>query len=55
VVALVSCYYGYTASGGPVGVGKATAMMLNMVLIHLCGVLTSQIFWGLAPNAPISN
>lgn len=57
VVVFVSCYYGYTASGGPVGVGKATAksMMLNMVLIHVCGVLTSQIFWGLQPNAPISN
>ena len=57
VVVLVSCYYGYTASGGPVGVGKATAksMMLNMILIHLCGVMTSQIFWGHTPNAPISN
>ena len=57
VVVFVSCYYGYTASGGSVGVGRATAksMMLNMVLIHLCGVVTSQAFWGLQPNAPISN
>ncbi|HTK64756.1 MAG TPA: ABC transporter permease [Pseudonocardia sp.] len=57
VVVLVSCYYGFTASGGPVGVGKATAksMMLNMVLIHVLGVMTSQIFWGMSPNAPISN
>jgi phospholipid/cholesterol/gamma-HCH transport system permease protein len=57
VVVFVGCYYGYTASGGSVGVGKATAksMMVNMVLIHLCGVFTSQIFWGLQPNAPISN
>ena len=25
VIVLVGCYYGYTASGGPVGVGTATA------------------------------
>ena len=33
-IVLVGCYYGYTASGGPVGVGTATAksMVLNIVL-----------------------
>ncbi|MEU4377232.1 ABC transporter permease [Pseudonocardia alni] len=57
VIVFVGCYYGYTASGGPVGVGKATAksMMLNMVLIHVIGLLGSQLFWGLAPNAPVAN
>jgi phospholipid/cholesterol/gamma-HCH transport system permease protein len=57
IVTFVGCYFGYTASGGPVGVGKATAksMMWNMVLIHLAGILTVQFFWGLHPNAPISN
>jgi phospholipid/cholesterol/gamma-HCH transport system permease protein len=57
IVTFVGCYFGYTASGGPVGVGKATAksMMWNMVLIHLAGILTVQFFWGLNPNAPISN
>jgi phospholipid/cholesterol/gamma-HCH transport system permease protein len=57
VVVFVSWFYGYAASGGPVGVGKATArsMMLKMVLIHLCGIVTSQLFWGMAPNAPIAN
>lgn len=57
VVVLVSCYYGFTASGGPVGVGKATArsMMLNLVLIHILGVLGTQLFWGMTPNAPIAN
>jgi phospholipid/cholesterol/gamma-HCH transport system permease protein len=51
----VGCYYGYTASGGPVGVGRATAksMILNMVLVHLIGMMGSQIFWGLNPRAPI--
>jgi phospholipid/cholesterol/gamma-HCH transport system permease protein len=54
-IVLVGCYYGYTASGGPVGVGQATAksMILNMVLVHLIGALGSQIFWGANPRAPI--
>lgn len=57
VITFVGCYYGYTARGGSVGVGRNTAksMMLNMVLIHIVGVLGTQLFWGLAPNAPIAN
>lgn len=56
-IVFVSCYYGYTARGGPVEVGKNTAksMMLNMVLVHLIGALGTQLFWGLSPNAPIAN
>jgi phospholipid/cholesterol/gamma-HCH transport system permease protein len=56
-IIFVGCYYGYNASGGSVGVGRSTAksMMLNMVLIHIIGVLGTQLFWGLAPNAPIAN
>ena len=54
-IVLVGCYYGYTASGGPVGVGTATAksMVLNIVLVHLIGMLGTQIFWGANPRAPI--
>jgi phospholipid/cholesterol/gamma-HCH transport system permease protein len=54
-IVAVGCYYGYTASGGPVGVGQATAksMILNMVLVHLLGAMGSQIFWGANPRAPI--
>jgi phospholipid/cholesterol/gamma-HCH transport system permease protein len=54
-IVLVACYYGYTASGGPVGVGKATAksMVLNLVLVHIIGMLGTQIFWGANPRAPI--
>jgi phospholipid/cholesterol/gamma-HCH transport system permease protein len=56
-VMFVGCYYGYTASGGPVGVGRNTAksMMLSLVLIHVVGLLGTQLFWGLSPNAPIGN
>jgi len=55
VIVLVGCYYGYNASGGPVGVGTATAksMVLNIVAVHLIGMLGTQIFWGANPRAPI--
>jgi phospholipid/cholesterol/gamma-HCH transport system permease protein len=55
IIVLVGCYYGYTASGGPVGVGTATAksMVVNIVLVHLVGMLGTQVFWGANPRAPI--
>src|SRR5919112_704833 len=55
VIVLVGCYYGYTAGGGPVGVGTATAksMVLNTVMVHLIGMIGTQIFWGTNPRAPI--
>ncbi len=55
VIVLVGCYYGYTASGGPVGVGTATAksMFLNIILVHIVGMLGTLAFWGANPRAPI--
>jgi phospholipid/cholesterol/gamma-HCH transport system permease protein len=55
VIVIVGTYYGYTASGGPVGVGTATAksMVVNTVMVHLVGMLGTQIFWGANPRAPI--
>src|SRR5437763_487072 len=55
VIVLVGCYYGYNASGGPVGVGTATAksMVVNVVSVHLIGMLGTQLFWGANPRAPI--
>ena len=55
VIVLVGTYYGYTASGGPVGVGTATAksMVVNTVMVHLVGMIGTQIFWGANPRAPI--
>jgi phospholipid/cholesterol/gamma-HCH transport system permease protein len=54
-IVMVGCYYGYNAGGGPVGVGTATAksMVLNIVLVHLIGMLGTQVFWGANPRAPI--
>ena len=55
VIVIVGTYYGYTAGGGPVGVGTATAksMVLNTVMVHLIGMVGTQIFWGSNPRAPI--
>ena len=52
VIVLVGCYYGYNAGGGPVGVGTATAksMVLNTVLVHVVGMVGTQIFWGSNPT-----
>ena len=46
-VTIVSCYYGYNAKGGPVGVGRGTAqsMLVNLVLISLIAMLMAQIFY----------
>jgi phospholipid/cholesterol/gamma-HCH transport system permease protein len=54
-IILVACYYGYNASGGPVGVGTATAksMVLNLVIVTLIGMFGTQVFWGGNPRAPI--
>jgi len=54
-IVLVGCYYGYTAGGGPVGVGTATAksMVLNIVLVHIIGMVGTLVFWGANPRAPI--
>ncbi|HET7589984.1 MAG TPA: ABC transporter permease [Solirubrobacterales bacterium] len=55
IIVIVGCYYGYTASGGPVGVGTATAksMVLNIVLVHIIGMMGTLVFWGANPRAPI--
>ena len=54
-VVLVGIYYGYNVSGGPVGVGRATAksMVANIVSIHAIGLVTTQLFWGADPRSPI--
>ena len=55
VIVLVGCYYGYTAGGGPVGVGTATAksMVVNIIMVHIIGMLGTFMFYGANPRAPI--
>lgn len=55
VIVMLGMFYGFRASGGPVGVGTATArsMILNLVLVHVLGAGMTMLFWGAAPNAPV--
>ncbi|KHL16338.1 phospholipid/cholesterol/gamma-HCH transport system permease protein [Mumia flava] len=48
VVILVHCYYGYFASGGPVGVGVAVgrAVRTSIVLINVVDLMMSMAIWG---------
>ena len=57
LILLIACYFGYTAKGGPVGVGRNTAksMLVNLVLVSLLGMELVQLFYGNSPNAPIGN
>jgi phospholipid/cholesterol/gamma-HCH transport system permease protein len=54
-VVIIACYYGYNVTGGPVGVGTATAksMVANIVVVHLVGMMGTVFFWGANPRAPI--
>jgi phospholipid/cholesterol/gamma-HCH transport system permease protein len=54
-IVLVCVYYGYNVTGGPVGVGKATAqsMVANIIGVHLIGMVGTQLFWGQNAHAPI--
>ncbi|MBA0126777.1 ABC transporter permease [Haloechinothrix sp. YIM 98757] len=56
-IIVVGCYYGYTAKGGPLGVGRNTAqsMLVNMVFISIFAVIMVQFFYGNSPNAAIGN
>jgi phospholipid/cholesterol/gamma-HCH transport system permease protein len=48
VVALIHCYYGYHATGGPAGVGVAVgrAIRLSIVAVVVLNLVLSLIFWG---------
>ncbi len=48
LVALIHCYYGYNASGGPAGVGVAVgrAIRLSIVAVVVVNFVLSLIFWG---------
>ncbi|MDF5755903.1 ABC transporter permease [Spongiactinospora sp. TRM90649] len=47
-VVTIHCYYGFNATGGPVGVGVAAgrAIRLSIVAVVLLNLLLSYLFWG---------
>ena len=48
VVILIHCYYGYTATGGPAGVGVSVgkAIRTSIVAINVIDLLLSMMIWG---------
>ncbi len=48
LVIMIHCYYGYYASGGPVGVGVAVgrAVRTSIVVINVADLMMSMAIWG---------
>jgi phospholipid/cholesterol/gamma-HCH transport system permease protein len=55
IIVLVAVYYGYHASGGAVGIGRAVAktMALSLVMVVVFNAVMTEVFWGQNPNFPI--
>ncbi|MDQ7904410.1 ABC transporter permease [Phytohabitans sp. ZYX-F-186] len=56
IVVLVHCYYGYTASGGPAGVGVAVgrAVRLSIVAVNIVDFFLSLAIWGATTTVRIA-
>jgi phospholipid/cholesterol/gamma-HCH transport system permease protein len=56
LIALIHTYYGYFATGGPAGVGRAVgkAIRTTIVWIVLVNLLLSYIFWGGASTVSLT-
>jgi phospholipid/cholesterol/gamma-HCH transport system permease protein len=55
-VALIHCWYGFNASGGPQGVGEATgrAIRASIVVVVVLDMVLTLLFWGASPGFRIS-
>ena len=56
VIILIHCYYGYTASGGPAGVGVAVgkAVRTSIVAINIVDFFFSLAVWGATTTVRIA-
>jgi phospholipid/cholesterol/gamma-HCH transport system permease protein len=56
MITIVHCYYGYNATGGPEGVGKAAgrAIRASVVGISVLDMLMTFLFWGLSSPFRVS-
>jgi phospholipid/cholesterol/gamma-HCH transport system permease protein len=56
IITLIHCYYGYNASGGPVGVGVAVgkAIRVTIVVIVVINLMLSFLFWGHSSTVSIT-
>jgi phospholipid/cholesterol/gamma-HCH transport system permease protein len=55
ITAIVGCFYGLRASGGPAGVGSAVARSLyvNLVVVHLLSVCGAVLVYGADLRLPV--
>jgi phospholipid/cholesterol/gamma-HCH transport system permease protein len=56
LVTVIHCYYGFTASGGPEGVGKAAgrAIRASIVTIAFADMLMTILFWGTSSGLKVT-
>ena len=56
VIILIHCYYGYTATGGPAGVGVAVgrAVRTSIVAINIIDFFLSLAIWGATTTVRIA-
>jgi phospholipid/cholesterol/gamma-HCH transport system permease protein len=55
-VALIHCYYGFNASGGPAGVGIAVgkAIRASIVAVNILNLMMSSFMWGVTDTVRIA-
>ena len=55
-VALIHCYYGFNASGGPAGVGIAVgkAIRASIVAVNVLNLMMSSFMWGVTDTVRIA-
>jgi phospholipid/cholesterol/gamma-HCH transport system permease protein len=55
-IALIHCYYGYNARGGPVGVGIAVgkAIRTSIVVVLVLNFALSALMWGITDTVRIA-
>jgi phospholipid/cholesterol/gamma-HCH transport system permease protein len=56
IVMITHCYYGYNATGGPVGVGEAVgrSMRLSLVTVQVVVLFASLALYGVNPNFDVT-
>ncbi|MGH2789400.1 MAG: MlaE family ABC transporter permease [Actinomycetota bacterium] len=55
-VALIHCYYGFNATGGPAGVGIAVgrAIRASIVAVNVLNLMLSSVMWGVSDTVRIA-
>jgi phospholipid/cholesterol/gamma-HCH transport system permease protein len=56
LITFIHCFYGFTATGGPEGVGRAAgrAIRASVVMIAVADMLMTMLFWGISSGIKVS-